>query len=436
MSGGGTQAAKKPPQAETQSEIGNSEIRQLLADMNTPPSDGFTPNAPRQLLSLLDFDETEDVRILAYLWSKTVHGGLKGKRRTRTAKAEDERGDIRIKHIAADLDMRHSNVSAAMKRIVEKGRVRVDDEDAFWLRGDVPDPRLKRPKKPSDPKGEEKEKDIDSYICTDIRNQALRLYFQKLNISDRTQRVSDLIKIREYREKLKSEAMNAARDAGQEIEDFYLEHIGFEQPKKRRGRKKKARGKPGVELSLLRPPSISVQISFPNFVQKPNPTSVQNENHSAQNAYPYAESLQSCSEEELSPPTPSLAHAKEGKRESPPSSNLQAAPDPEQHWKGFCLLAKAVGMQNTEGEHESNKKLYLKLSIEEQYEAAKGIETRNLPGMQFARGFTPTMRNYLLKKLWTAPLRGTPPPASEVQKAAALQKFERLKMQRRQVIEE
>jgi hypothetical protein len=135
-------------------------------------------------------------------------------------------------------------------------------------------------------------------------------------------------------------------------------------------------------------------------------------------------------EEDLSPPTPSLADAKEGRRESEPSTNLQVAPDPEQHWKGFCLLAKAVTMQNTEGEHESNKKLYLKLSLEEQYQAAKGIETRNLPGMQFARGFVPTMRNYLLKKLWTAPLRGTPPPASEVQKATARQEFERLKKQR------
>jgi hypothetical protein len=77
------------------------------------------------------------------------------------------------------------------------------------------------------------------------------------------------LKLREYRENLEADAIAAARDMGQTVEDKYLESIGFKPPAAPRGRRKKERTNPTVQLSLLRVPDISVQISVDDFVQKP-----------------------------------------------------------------------------------------------------------------------------------------------------------------------
>ena len=135
-------------------------------------------------------------------------------------------------------------------------------------------------------------------------------------------------------------------------------------------------------------------------------------------------------QQEPTPPNPPLAEG-EPRAPSPPppaSQAIEPVSNAEAQWKGFSFLAQQVGMENCEGEWDDNKKLFCKLSNRERYEAVKGIEVRALPGMQYARGFIPTMRNYLRKRLWTGPLRGIPPPLND-RKAAAREEF--LEIQRR-----
>lgn len=251
----------------------------LMAAIGTQRWEGYTPMPPRQHLSFMDFRESEEVRVVAWLWSVTIQ---KGKGKKAWGYARDKRGVLTLKHMAADLNMELSNASDAMKRTIEKGRARKDDEGRFWLCGNVPEPQLCS----SEDDGEEKPKPQLKLIRTNKLKEAWDVYLQGLDEKQRQQRESDLEKIQAYREKLNADAIALARDAGDQVLDQYFGAIAFVPPEETRGRDPKPRDSSSVQLSLLNLPELSVQIKVdppqPDSVQKPNGIPYKGETDSAQ----------------------------------------------------------------------------------------------------------------------------------------------------------
>ncbi len=237
---------------------------ELMRQMGTPKGDGFDPMPPRQHASFLDIGESEQVRVIAWIWSKTIHPG---KGRKRSYFARDQRGTLTLSHMAADLNMALSNLSSAFKRTVEMGRARKDEKGRICLCGDVPDPKLAY----DDQEGRNKSENDAEIIFLNKLSASLRYYFQQLPKGESQRRIAEYLQVREYREKIEADAIKAARDAGQKFEDEYLAAIGFTS-KEPRGRPKKDRTEPSVQLSILRVPALSVQINGyqtePNYVQK------------------------------------------------------------------------------------------------------------------------------------------------------------------------
>lgn len=105
---------------------------------------------------------------------------------------------------------------------------------------------------------------------------------------------------------------------------------------------------------------------------------------------------------ELSPPTPSLAPAKEGNGavKTPP---LKVAKDPRpERWADFLLLAKKAGMKFTPAELPRRIKQFQELSEDEQRAAYRGIEDRLSSGQY--PGYAPRLANYLFDQRWNEEL--------------------------------
>jgi hypothetical protein len=238
-----------------------SKLTALMRQMGAPHQDGFNPIAPRSHRILLDHRFPEEVRILAWVLWRTIdkdpqgeHGPVK---KSRTYYAHDERGQLDVKQVAADLAMELSNARDALKRAAEKGLIHVKSDGKICPHGNAPNPvRQRAADICTNIEGEIAD------ICTDIKNEALRLYFQQLPDSERAQRVGEYKRVLAYRKKLEADAIAAARDAGQGVEDEYLKSIGFASAEtaKKRGRPREERGQSAVQLTVVSIPDISVQI--------------------------------------------------------------------------------------------------------------------------------------------------------------------------------
>ena len=145
--------------------------------------------------------------------------------------------------------------------------------------------------------------------------EGLRLYFERLDPEVRAQMEADYWAIREHRKKLLRDAVAAARDKGQGIEDEWLAVIGYEDGE-RRGRRKGGREGRIVELAVSGFPELSVQIKGAakngDSVQNGNGPMYRNESDSAQISASLLDSevsesirVSECtSEEEKAPPDP------------------------------------------------------------------------------------------------------------------------------------
>src|SRR5450631_505845 len=156
---------------------------------------------------------------------------------------------------------------------IENGEIRIDEEGRICLNGNAPEPR--RGKESGAGK---KKKDF----CTDKLPEGLRLYFERLDPEARAQMEADYWAIREHRKKLLRDAVAAARDQGQAIEDEWLAAIGYEDGE-RRGRRKGGREGSIVKLAVSGFPELSVQINgAANSVQNGNGPVYRNESGSVQ----------------------------------------------------------------------------------------------------------------------------------------------------------
>lgn len=219
--------------------------------------EGYNPIAPRSHRWMMDYSKPEDVRVIGWALWRTIDRDPNGKtgpaKRKRTIWAHDARGCLTLKHLAEDLGMEMPNASAAVCRLEESGHVRRNDKGHIMPRGDMPDAR--RIKEEID-EGEEKAADI----CTDNLPSDFSLYLQQFDETERHSRVAEYLKLKEYRKRLEADAIALARDAGDELEQKYFEAIGFKRPA-RQGRRKNDRSDCAVQLSLLQPPQLSVQIT-------------------------------------------------------------------------------------------------------------------------------------------------------------------------------
>jgi hypothetical protein len=249
----------------------------LMREMGSPREDGFNPIAPRTHRILMDIGKSEDIRVLGWAMWRTIdldpYGRTGPKKLERTHFAQDERGTLDVPHIAKDLGIKPSNAAAALQRTIENGEIRIDEEGRICLNGNAPEPR--RGKESGAGK---KKKDF----CTDKLPEGLRLYFERLDPEARAQMEADYWAIREHRKKLVRDAVTAARDQGQRIEDEWLAAIGYEDGE-RRGRRKGGREGSIVKLEVSGFPELSVQINgAANSVQNGNGPVYRNESGSVQ----------------------------------------------------------------------------------------------------------------------------------------------------------
>jgi hypothetical protein len=247
----------------------------LMREMGTPRHEGFDPMPPRQHAAFLDRRESEESRVIAWVWSKTIHPG-KGNRRSHYAR--DHRADpLQQKHIAADLNMLPSNVSSALKRLVERGRVRIDDNGRICLRGDVPDPEVRL-------MGTDN-KDEGGVI---LQNNSIRdflVYLQQHPEKETRQRgVAALHAAAKLAKRVKADAMAAARDIEEQIHSDVFKAFGYVAPESRAGRPTKDTGKRTVHLSLTEQLSFLYETPDGNYVQTENGYSVHAQNGDVQNS--------------------------------------------------------------------------------------------------------------------------------------------------------
>jgi DNA-binding transcriptional ArsR family regulator len=251
--------------------------KELMRAMGTPPGDGFDPMPPRQIRSLMDRGEREHIRILAWIWKHT--SGNPGKGRKRYPYARDARGILGNQHIAGDLRMSPSAVSSALKRLIEQGRVRRDEEGRIYPCGDAPDPELYA----DIPGGEEEAKTLS----TENWHPRLKAYFQQVPQNLNSEVAADCEALMEFGRKLEADAIKIARDENERLVEAYLQARGYQGPEQPpRGRPRKAPEHPVVQLSLVEAPNLSVQINgfhrSEAFVQKPGDLPYTTENGGVQ----------------------------------------------------------------------------------------------------------------------------------------------------------
>ncbi|MDQ2843462.1 MAG: hypothetical protein M3Y72_20955 [Acidobacteriota bacterium] len=258
--------------------------QELMRAMGTPAGDGFDPMPPRQLRSLMDYREQEHIRILAWIWKHTT--GNPGKGRRRSPYARDARGILGLKHMASDLDMMPSNASQALKRLIEQGRARKDEQGRIYLCGDTKDPLLSYVAARQVEDFCTDNSQTGAEYCTDNFHPALAAYFQQVPQNESSQVAADCLEITAFAKKLEADAIKAARDEHERIVKEYLAARGYVPPEEARGRPRKERENPAVQLTLLRVPNLSVQINGykhdADSVQKPNGYPYKSENASAQ----------------------------------------------------------------------------------------------------------------------------------------------------------
>ena len=90
---------------------------------------------------------------------------------------------------------------------------------------------------------------------------------------------------------------------------------------------------------------------------------------------------------------------------APAAGDSTDVPPDENDWIEFSQVARLAKMRSTSVEDEDNRRRFFALPFPERIKAKRGIDARLERGAEYARGFVPTMENYLRKKLWEADVR-------------------------------
>lgn len=283
----------------------------LVQEMGAPKYDGYNPIAPRSHRWMMDAAELEETRVFGWVLWRTIDRDPKGQtgppKKGRTAFAHDERagkhGHLDVKHLAPDLGMSPANATDALRRAVEKGKVRSDEKGRIFPRGDAPEPRRIH----GEDGGEGNEREEPIFFCTEKSPEAYRLIFQSLDKFRRAQYVRryrsmpepfakhlesldpeqrawhtwDYLHSAEYKEQLEADAAAAARAIGRDNVERSMAAAGYVDTETR-GRKEVKR-ELTLDLSVrIAPEQFFVQKNGRNFVQKGNSILYKGENGSVQ----------------------------------------------------------------------------------------------------------------------------------------------------------
>ena len=273
-----------------------SAVKELMRQMGAPLEDGYNTLPPRCHRWMMDISQSEETRAYGWALWRTVDYDPKGrtgpKKTKRTPQGWDERGWLGIKHLSNDLGMSVANGTDAVRRNVEKGRMRVTEEGRISVCGDAPLPqRIAGPTG-----GEENAKENEVFFCTENFPPSLIVSFQSLDpkrlaqyrrlyskipnaFSDylkglepdaRSSHTWEYLQAAEYKEQLEADAIKAARAAGDQFLDQIVQRAGFDDPEQR-GRKPKPRALIAKLTIVVAPDEFSVQKKTGNFVQKLEP---------------------------------------------------------------------------------------------------------------------------------------------------------------------
>lgn len=218
----------------------------LMREMGAP---SYDPTPPDQNLCFLDPEvklTDRGHRGHAWLKSKTIHPDRNGKRWAWAHETgRGDKGDLRLQHMAQDLDIDQSAATKVWQELERVGIGRRDEKGRLRMCGTV-----------QKQEGEEKEKPL----CTDKYPDDLLHYLQSLDSDRRSQYKDDWIRIEEHGERMQREAIALARAQEQELKERWFAAIGFHR-RKRKGATPKKRPKTVVQLKLNAYPDLSVQIS-------------------------------------------------------------------------------------------------------------------------------------------------------------------------------
>ena len=240
----------------------------LMRQIGSP--NGWDPMPPDQYMCFLDEDmrlSDRGQRALAWLRWKT----LRAKRGGRTPYAKDERGELGLKHLAADLNWPISTASYVWDELAGCGLARRDAETGrLYLCGKV--------------ERNQREKKGEQNFGQNNLPKRLLSFFQSLPENQRAQYLHGYLQLLEWGKQAEAEARRQAREVAQQLEDRYLASIGFV-GEESRGRPKVAHTEPALlQLSLLRPPEIffGQNNQNGNFGQNANEDVAKNQNAGGQ----------------------------------------------------------------------------------------------------------------------------------------------------------
>ena len=340
--------------------------------------------------------ESNVQRVLAWVRWKTIRRKTDG---TRTAWARDERGDLTIAHMAADLGWAQTHAYRDWAKTERMGLVRRDQDGRLWLSGRIPTA------KPPQPENTKK-------TCTGPLPEYLRLSYQQLSEIERAEFDRTYDAKEEFKKKVLADAVAAARAKFQQIDEDYYKHFGIELRRK----EEQPKADTAVQIELLAVPDF--------FVQK-GPVQDQPESVQIKAAGLYSEESgpvhvapsllipEETEKAEFSPPTPSTPAAspttptQRTAASAPPSLPINRARQPEL-WPGFKYAADTAQMRYGLGEVDEIRDDFARLTIEERKAAIEGINIRVKMGEWEELRFIPGLAKYVRKKLWTAVLM---PPA-------------------------
>jgi hypothetical protein len=318
--------------------------------------DGYNPIPPRCHRFLMDADQPEQTRGIAWVFWRTFDFDPKSKsgpaKKTRTPIAHDTRVSakrhLEVRHAAEDLGMTVSNAWAMFRRLEGKGQIAIDEEGRISLRADAPDPR--RIKTEDDGEGSEPGGEPESLerICTDSFQTNIHLCFQQLDENRRRQYarlyrtmpapVANHLQALDpepravhtwrylqacaYKEQLEADAIAAARAMGRPVVEKVLAEAGFVDTEPR-GRKEVRRGLT-IDLKARGNPEI---LAVPGIRTDSNSTLYTGKNGSVQSGASLL-SLQREQSKQSEVSAGSVEKSESADASSPPATPLNPRPRP------------------------------------------------------------------------------------------------------------
>lgn len=231
----------------------------------------YDPTPPDQNLCFLKPEvRLSDRGHRAHSWLKwkTIHPDH---HRRRWARAHDRRGDLRLKHLAADLDWDLPAASKVWGELEREGLARRDEAGRLWMCGKVTR---------TEERTESEENPHELFVQK--LPEGLRLYFESLEKSVRDSAEARYFAAVRYTQQLEADAMAAARAAGHAVLDGVLNEIGYQG--------EKGHGRPRVSRELLLEVSVASSLDDYQqrlFVQNGNGHLHETENGSVHSAHPY-----------------------------------------------------------------------------------------------------------------------------------------------------